>query len=298
MKIFFMGTVEFSYDLFESLLSDSGFLLNTEVVGISSLVSSTLNSDFKSLQGLAQKYGIPFYPLRGNDQLALAQILQSSEADALFCFGWPYLLKPEILNIPSRGSFGYHPAALPKNRGRHPIIWAIALGLSETASTFFKMGAGADDGDIVSQKSVSIHPEDNAGTLYRKLNEVARTQLKEVADSLSKRTLKPVPQGKDGNVWRKRSHKDGMIDWRMSAVTIHNLVRALHPPYPRASFQYGETEFFVTRTSIVKATQSDNLEPGRILDVGPEGISVKCGEGIIRLIEVEPRLLVNKGQYL
>ena len=57
--------------------------------------------------------------------------------DIIFCFGWSRLIKEELLKIPKKGVVGYHPAMLPKNRGRHPLIWALALGIKTTGSTFF-----------------------------------------------------------------------------------------------------------------------------------------------------------------
>ena len=82
-----------------------------------------------------------------------------------------------MLTLPSLGLVGYHPALLPQNRGRHPIIWALALGLEETGSTFFFMDEGADTGDILSQRRVPITPEDDAGTLYDKLTTTALDQI-------------------------------------------------------------------------------------------------------------------------
>jgi len=66
---------------------------------------------------------------------------------------WLVQINPkESLDLPHLGVIDFHPAALPANRGRHPIIWALVLGLQETASTFFFMDEGADSGDIISQE--------------------------------------------------------------------------------------------------------------------------------------------------
>ena len=86
------------------------------------------------------------------------------------------LLKEEILSIAPFGVVGFHATALPANRGRHPIIWALVLGLSETASTFFFMDEGADSGDILSQYKLSISENDNAESLYKKVIKVASVQ--------------------------------------------------------------------------------------------------------------------------
>jgi methionyl-tRNA formyltransferase len=77
------------------------------------------------------------------------------------------------------GVVGFHPAALPENRGRHPLIWALVLGLEETASTFFFMDEGADSGDLLSQRRISIEPADDAGSLYARITEVAMCQIRE-----------------------------------------------------------------------------------------------------------------------
>ena len=74
---------------------------------------------------------------------------------------------------------GYHPASLPENRGRHPIIWALALGLKKSASTFFFMEEGADDGDILSQKEFEILYEDDAKSLYEKVTDMALNQIED-----------------------------------------------------------------------------------------------------------------------
>ena len=87
----------------------------------------------------------------------------------IFCFGWSSLLKERVLNIPPMGVIGYHPAKLPENRGRHPLIWAIALGLENSASTFFFMDKGADSGDILSQVDFNISYQDDAQSVYQKV---------------------------------------------------------------------------------------------------------------------------------
>ena len=79
------------------------------------------------------------------------------------------MIGKDVLNIPSKGIIGNHPAELPYNRGRHPIIWALALGLESTASTFFIMNESADTGDIISQETISIKDTDYARDLYNKL---------------------------------------------------------------------------------------------------------------------------------
>lgn len=104
--------------------------------------------------------------------------------DIGFCFSWSQLIKKEIINLFPKGIVGFHPALLPQNRGRHPLIWALALDLSETASTFFLINEGADEGDIISQRLISISYEDDAKTLYDKVLDAAIEQQSELVESL------------------------------------------------------------------------------------------------------------------
>jgi methionyl-tRNA formyltransferase len=193
---------------------------------------------------------------------------------------------------------GYHPTLLPDNRGRHPLIWALALGLRETGSTFFFMDEGADTGDILSQRVLSIHAEDDAGSLYSRMTAVALSQIEEFLPLLSAGTFvrRPQEQG-SGNTWRKRGRQDGQIDWRMSAQSIHNLVRGLTRPYVGAHFMRDGQDIRVWRAEITETFQP-NLEPGKVLASDARGVVVNTGQGAIRLLQIEPSVHMSVGEYL
>lgn len=285
MRIVFIGCIKFSYVLLEKLLTLEG----VEVVGIITKTESAFNSDFKSLVPLAEKHKIPCR-VDPNPETWIKDL----NPDVIYCFGWSYLLGPEILKITRLGVIGYHPAALPQNRGRHPIIWALALGLSETASTFFFMNERADSGDILSQEIVYISQEDNAESLYEKLIQTALKQLDLFTWQLREGAyIRAVQSETEANSWRKRSEIDGVIDWRMSAKNIYNLVRALAPPYPGAT--YKDQKIF--KTEIVKNDQR-NIEPGKVLYSGGMIFIVKCGEDALRVILHEFCPVPKKDDYL
>jgi methionyl-tRNA formyltransferase len=219
--------------------------------------------------------------------------------DVIFCFGWSKLLGNEVLNLASLGVVGYHPAALPANRGRHPLIWALCLGLKEAASTFFFMDEGADAGDILSQLKIGISDEDNATTLYEKITLCALDQIKVFIPQLKAGTFPRKPQDhKQANIWRKRNKADGQIDWRMSALNIHNLVRSLAKPYPGAHFIFKGKEITVWKSKVVQ-DYSVNIEPGKVIAIiNDEEPLIKCGEQVIQLLETEPKANLNVGEYL
>ena len=172
MKIVFIGAVKFSESCLKCLIE-----MNVDIAAVCTLHESSFNADHVDLTPLCNKNHIPVsYTSDINSEDSINWI-KSHDPDIIFCFGWSRLLKKEILNIAPLGVIGYHPAALPKNRGRHPIIWSLVLGLAKTASTFFFMDEGADSGDILSQELVNIDFHDNATILYRKIIETALKQI-------------------------------------------------------------------------------------------------------------------------
>ena len=296
LKVAFIGCVQFSYELLKTILD----LPHVQVTAVVTKKQSPFNADFVSLAPLAEQYGIPCLNLEAKEQRDIAQWLNRYTFDTIFCFGWSHLLPKTVLDMPKYGVIGYHPAALPRNRGRHPIIWALALGLEETASTFFVMDEGADSGDIIDQRRVVIDGEDNAATLYRKLLETAKEQVKSFSLDMQSGVLKRIPQDhSQANYWRKRSKRDGQIDWRMTAVTIHNLVRALHPPYPGAHCLFEDQEIKIWETRVEDDLPSTrHFEPGKILKVENGEIIVKCGQGCLRIVRHQFDPLPKEGSYL
>ncbi len=295
MRIIFIGCVESSRVFLRETLT----VENADVVGIITKSSSTFNSDFISLKDIAEENNIPFIFKEEYTEEEIISWIKKLNADIIYCFGWSHLLSLEVIRSTKLGGIGYHPAKLPSNRGRHPLIWALALGLDETASTFFFLDLEADSGDIISQEDIPILENDDATSMYDKLMQIGRKQVKQFTQELIAGNYKRIKQDNSkSNVWRKRSRKDGIIDWRMPARGIYNLIRALTHPYVGASFIYKDQEIKVWRSEvIVDQSSTKNLEPGRVLSAENNSLEVQCGIGIIRLLDMN-NILIKKGECL
>ena len=295
MKIIFIGCVKSSYIFLETLLKVS----EAEVVGIVTRSDSKFNADFVSLEGIANKFNIPCFLADKNDSAKLYEWVKDKSADIIYCFGWSYLLSENLIKTAKLGGLGYHPAKLPENRGRHPLIWTLVLGLKETASTFFFLAEKADAGDIISQEIVTVSDNDDAASLYDKLMEIGKIQIVNFTKKLASGNYQRISQDESkSNNWRKRSYKDGLIDWRMSARGIYNLIRGLTHPYVGAGFIHNEQEIKVWKAEIVsESVVYENFEPGKVLKSDNSGVEIQCGFGIIKLIEFD-RFNINTGEYL
>ena len=295
LRIGFIGCVKSSRALLEVLIS----MPEVDVCAVVTKQASKVNADFSDLTDICQLNSIPYH-YESVDQRGLsAEFLENYQLDLIYCFGWSYLLDDTVLSIPKIGVIGFHPAQLPKNRGRHPIIWALALGLKETASTFFKMDSFADSGPIISQHMVDIMPDDKASDLYQKILDMAAGQVRTFTLQFFNQQVKFISQDDtEATYWRKRGRADGLIDWRMSAQGVYNLVRALAPPYPCAEFKIGDTHIKVPECSMVLGQYPANIEPGYILAKSSDSLLVKVeGSDAVLLEKLEINFAIN-GDYL
>lgn len=296
MRIGFIGCVESSYNALATLID----MEEVEIVAVVTLKESSFNSDFVDLSELCFRHNIPCMYEDLNDKSKTLSFFKKYQLDVIYCFGWSYLLGKELLSLAPKGVIGYHPAKLPQNRGRHPIIWSLVLGLKETASTFFQMDAGADSGPIISQKNIQINLEDDAKSLYLKVLESAMKQIPEFTLALAENRCIFREQDHDkATYWRKRSKKDGLIDWRMPASSIHNLIKALTDPYPGAEFKWRDTYISVKQSKLDGNIHPMNIEPGKILARNCNDLLIKCAyEDAIWVLGLNDIDLPEVGGYL
>jgi methionyl-tRNA formyltransferase len=294
MKVVVIGAVRFTLEMLKVMHTKG-----VDIYGVVTVSNNSINSDYIDLAPFCDENKIQYYKTDDINSYQAIAWIRSLEVDVIFCLGWSRLIKREVLELTPTGVIGYHPAALPKNRGRHPLIWALVLGLDETASTFFFMDEGADTGDILSQEKISITSEDDAGTLYRKMIQTAKAQLLSIIPAFMNGTYKRLPQDHSkANIWRKRRVEDGEIDWRMSACSIHNLVRGLTHPYIGAHFFSGYKEFKVWKSRVSSFEGFENIEPGKVIKINSSILTVRCGFKCIDLLEVEPEIFFRTGEYL
>ena len=237
---------------------------------------------FGSVAQLAQTRGIE--TLVSEDMNHLRERISVISPEFIFSFYYRRMLPPEVLSLAKRGAFNMHGSLLPKYRGRAPVNWAILKGESETGATLHEMVAKPDAGRIVDQERVPIGPEETAAEVFAKVSDAAATVLKRSLPHLLAGTASLKKQDlSKGSYFGGRRPEDGRIDWSKSALEIHNLVRAVAPPYPGAFTD--QMKIFRTRVENRKAPHG-KTGPYR---EGDEWFAV-CGDGkVLRLLEVEPK---------
>jgi methionyl-tRNA formyltransferase len=190
---------------------------------------------FGSVQQLAREHGINVVtPDSPNTPQWLAEGA-ALEPDFVFSFYYRYLLDKAWLALPRLGALNIHGSLLPKYRGRAPVHWAIIHGETTTGATLHYMVEKPDAGALVDQEAVPILENDTALDVSIKVADAAQTVLRRSLPRLIAGTAAAVPLDlKKGSYFGRRTPEDGRIDWRRSARAIHDLVRAVAPPFPGA----------------------------------------------------------------
>lgn len=216
---------------------------------------------------------------------ALAARLRALRPDFLFSFYYRALLPPTLLNCARRGALNMHGSLLPKYRGRAPVNWAILKGERESGATLHYMVERADAGDIVDQMSVPILADDEAREVFTKVAVAAETVLVRSLPGLLAGTAPRRPQPiEPGQYFGRRTPADGHIDWSRPAREIHDLVRAVAPPFPGAFAEVGGERWEVHRTQL---TERAAPRAGAWLFAADGELYAACGGGgVLRLLQV------------
>lgn len=171
-----------------------------------------------------------------SDQFSsLAEKIKQIAPDFIFSFYYRFILPNDILQLAKYGAFNLHGSLLPHYRGRSPVNWAILKGETQTGVSLHEMVAKPDAGDIATQISVPILPDDTAYDVFQKIKVAAEQALCLVLPKLVDRSWPRLPNRiNEGSYFGGRKPADGLIDCRQPAQTIYNLIRAVAPPFPGA----------------------------------------------------------------
>jgi len=257
---------------------------------------------FDSVAELAALHGIPVVTPDNPNTPEVVEQIRALQPDFFFSFYYREMLKRELLEIPKQGALNMHGSLLPKYRGRVPVNWAIIHGETETGATLHYMTEKPDNGDIVAQQAVPILPNDTALQVFQKVTVAAEIALNGVLPALLAGKAQAVKQDlSKGAYFGGRKAEDGVIDWSQSAQQIHNLVRAVAPPYPGATTQL--LGIPKAGNSLPPAGGVKLTQPLRILQTLVTGCEVSgenpafyvkdgkayaiCGQGVLRVVRFE-----------
>ncbi|MCR5337392.1 MAG: methionyl-tRNA formyltransferase [Lachnospiraceae bacterium] len=213
--------------------------------------------------------------------------LSALGADLFVVAAFGQILPQNILDMPKYGCINLHASLLPEYRGAAPIQQAILDGKKETGVTIQQMTLALDSGDIISRKVVPIDDEDTGGSLFDKLAEEGARLLLETIPRIESGDIDPEPQDESVSSYVKMLKKeDGRLDFSLPAAVLHNRVRGLSP-WPGAFTEIGGKKLRIWKTQVLDKDE-DHEEAGKVLAAGKAGIDIACGQGVLRILELQP----------
>jgi methionyl-tRNA formyltransferase len=234
---------------------------------------------YASVAATAAECGLPCVAPASPGEAGLVDRVAAIAPDFIFSFYYRALLGPRLLGAARRGAFNMHGSLLPRFRGRAPVNWAILRGATETGATLHRMVERADAGDIIDQMAVPILEDDDALAVFRKVADAAVIVLARSLPGLLDGSARGRPQPVlEGEYYGRRRPEDGRIDWTRPAKEIHDLVRAVAPPFPGAFTTVLGERWTIERTRLLP--RSEELAPARPRLTGSGGRCIaECADG-------------------
>ncbi|MCP5249050.1 MAG: formyltransferase [Candidatus Accumulibacter sp.] len=243
---------------------------------------------FERVADLAGDYDLPVAtPADPNSPEFIARV-QALQPAFFFSFYYRLMLSPALLALATHGGYNMHGSLLPRYRGRVPVNWALIHGERETGATLHRMVEKPDAGEIVGRQAVPILPDDTAGEVFAKVTVAAELLLDRVLPELLAGTAPLLlPELGAGSYFGGRQAEDGRIDWRQPAAVVHNLIRAVAPPYPGAFFELGNRRIVISR-SLARPRDARPHSAGPELYAEGNRLLARCADGgVLRILALE-----------
>ena len=285
MKTVLIGGVITTRRVLETMIE-----LNFPISYVFSLDEEKINevADYDPVYKTAEANNIPYKKFTRINDEDNVKIIKELNPDYIFVIGLSQLVKQDIISAAKIGVVGFHPAPLPKYRGRAANVWQQLLGEKESKSSIFFIDDGIDAGDILAQETYTIDDNDYAIDVCNKIDDAAVKGMRKVLTQMMDGTLKPIKQDESKATYTlKRTPEDGLIDWNEPLDKIHLFIRAISKPYPGAYSMYdGKHKFIIYRAEKLENNQYIGFN-GQIAEINKDYIDVLCKDGLLRITEYE-----------
>jgi methionyl-tRNA formyltransferase len=294
LRVIFAGTPEFAAAALAAIHS-AGFVVPLVLTQPDRPAGRGMKLQASPVKRYAQEHGLAVaqppslrragkYPA---EAAAAIEQLRATPHDVMVVAAYGLILPQEVLDIPPLGCINIHASLLPRWRGAAPIHRAIEAGDAETGITLMQMDVGLDTGAMISEARTAISGDDTTAALHDRLAQDGAKLIVEALVELERTgKLAATPQPADGVTYAEKIGKhEAALDWRRPAAVLARQVRAFDPfPGGVGTLEDGTS---IKIWAAVPVDAKANGAPGTITDISPEGVVVACGEGALRLTQLQ-----------
>jgi len=229
-----------------------------------------------------------FQPEKLRDEV-FARELQLIGADAAVVVAYGKLIPADLLALPRFGFLNVHFSLLPRHRGASPVAAAILAGDRETGVTIMRLDQGLDTGPVLAQRTMTLTGDDRTGPLTTGLAEAGAGAIAELLRKLEAGDEIPAKAQDESlaTLCRPIEKGDGRIDWNLPAADLDRRLRAFDP-WPGVFSMLGSERVKVKQARPDPDDTGGAVEPGMMLKVSGEEITVSTGRGSLVLVRVQP----------
>ena len=292
MNIVFIGASRFGLRCLELLYADNncnlvGVITAPQSFDISYSSEGVTNVLYANVEKYAQDRGIFCRTIARNlNDPSLLEEVSSWRPDAFIVVGWYHMIPKAWREIAP--AYGLHASLLPDYSGGAPLVWAMINGETRTGITLFQMDDGVDSGPIIGQVEEEIKERDTIATLYARIEIRGLDLLRQSIKKITKGSVEAKIQSITGRkVMPQRSPKDGLIDWNWDSQFIDRFIRAQTKPYPGAYTIIKDKKLIIWSACVIDSNSSTLLLPVGTFQHSEDSCSIVCGEGLLKLQEVE-----------
>jgi methionyl-tRNA formyltransferase len=282
MRLIFMGTPDFAVPTLVKVVEGGH-----EVVAVYTRAAKPsgrgMDLQPSPIEREARRLNIPIMTpktLRTDEAL---DAFRTHEADAAVVVAYGLILPKPILDAVPRRCFNLHASLLPRWRGAAPLNRAVMAGDAESGVMVMRMEEGLDTGPIAKMKRMPIGPDMTAGDLHDALAPLGADLMVAALDALARGTLRIKRQASEGITYAAKIDKgETRIDWGKPWKAVHDHCRGLSP-FPGAWFELPGAQ--PARIKVLRTTRGEGSgAPGTVLD---DNLTIACGEGAVRLLEIQ-----------
>ncbi|MBP1764760.1 MAG: Methionyl-tRNA formyltransferase [Firmicutes bacterium] len=287
LRIVFMGTPDFAVPCLDRLVRDEHQIIAV-VTQPDRPKGRGRHFTPSPVKEYAQEYNLPVLQPEKIKDPGFMEQLAVLQPDVIVVVAFGQFLPQRLLDLPSLGCINVHASLLPKYRGAAPIHWAIMNGETSTGVTTMYMDSGMDTGDMILKRETPISPDENTGQLHDRLSSLGAGLLAQTLELAVENKAPRTPQNSEEASYAPLlTRQIEAIDWKRSAMEIHNQVRGLNP-WPGAYCLYNDRTLKIWRTHI-QETVGIFAAPGCIVAVERDCLLVAAGNGTICIDEVQPQ---------